>query len=102
MSASSVPLHTRMITLRIGWGAGGAVRAEGRIFDLRKRGIVPLAGKLQGPGVVHDMGAQVLLEYPSLLEELEVRPRRAEGPHAAVDSCHMWRKDGPLVSAITF
>jgi hypothetical protein len=40
--------------------------------------------------------------FPSLLDELEVRPRRAEGPHAAVDSRHMWRKDGPLVSAITF
>ena len=36
---------------------------------------------------------------PSLMEELKVRPRRAEGTHAAVDSCHMWRADGPLVAA---
>jgi hypothetical protein len=37
--------------------------------------------------------------FPSLAEELELRPRRAEGPHAAVDSCHMWRAGGPLVAA---
>src|SRR5262249_23583370 len=29
--------------------------------------------------------------FPSLVEEMEARPRRAEGTHAAVDSCHMWR-----------
>ena len=40
--------------------------AAGRIFDLRKRGLVPLAGKLQGPGVVHDMAVRLQLEYPSL------------------------------------
>src|ERR1700686_4794585 len=34
---------------------------------------------------------------PSLLEEMELRPRRAESPGAAVDSCHMWRADGPLL-----
>jgi hypothetical protein len=36
---------------------------------------------------------------PSLIEELDTRPRRAEGTRAAVDSCHMWRADGPLVAA---
>ena len=36
---------------------------------------------------------------PSLIEELNVRPRRAEGPHAAADSCHMWRTDGPLLAS---
>ena len=37
--------------------------------------------------------------FPSLVEELDVQPRRAEGPHAAVDSCHMWRADGPLLKS---
>ncbi len=60
------PLHTRMISLRLSWGAADSVVAQGRIFDLRKRGIVPLAGKLQGPGVVHDMAVRLQLEYPSL------------------------------------
>src|SRR5206468_2640457 len=37
--------------------------------------------------------------FPSLAEEMDVRPRRAEGTHGAVDSCHMWRADGPLVAS---
>ncbi len=60
------PLHTRSVSLRLGWGDGGCLVAHGRIFDLRKRGIVPLAGKLQGPGVVHDMAVRLQLDYPSL------------------------------------
>ena len=63
---TSTPLHTRMISLRLAWGEGGCLVALGRIFDLRKRGIVPLAGKLQGPGVVHDMAVRLELDYPSL------------------------------------
>lgn len=63
---SLTPLHTRMVSLRLGWGDGGCLVAQGRIFDLRKRGIVPLAGKLQGPGVVHDMAVGLQLDYPSL------------------------------------
>ncbi|MFQ5666609.1 MAG: DUF2889 domain-containing protein [Candidatus Binatia bacterium] len=60
------PLHTRMISLRLTWGEDDSVVADGRIFDLRKRGIVPLGGKLQGPGVVHDMAVQLELAYPTL------------------------------------
>jgi hypothetical protein len=63
---SLIPLHTRMISLRLSWGEGGGVTAYGRIFDLRKRGVVPLAGKLQGPGVVHDMAVRLQLGYPGL------------------------------------
>ena len=63
---SLTPLHTRMISLRLIWGDGGCLVAQGRIFDLRKRGVVPLAGKLQGPGVVHDMAVRLQLDYPSL------------------------------------
>ena len=63
---SLIPLHTRMISVRLTWGEGGCVTAHGRIFDLRKRGVVPLAGKLQGPGVVHDMAVRLQLDYPGL------------------------------------
>jgi len=63
---SLTPLHSRMISLRLAWGDAGRLIARGRIFDLRKRGIVPLAGKLQGPGVVHDMAVRLVLDYPSL------------------------------------
>lgn len=63
---SPIPLHTRMISLRLAWGEPATVVAEGRIFDLRKRGIVPMAGKLRGPGVVHDMAVRTALSYPDL------------------------------------
>lgn len=67
-----IALHTRMLSLRLTWGEGGGVVVDGRIFDLRKRGIVPMAGKLQGPGVVHDMAVGLQLDYP------ELRIRRIE------------------------
>ena len=76
------PLHTRMISLRLLWGDAGSVVAEGRIFDLRKRGIVPLAGKLQGPGVVHDMAARVELDYPALRVR-SIQPSMSAFPFAA-------------------
>jgi hypothetical protein len=60
------PLHTRMVSLRLTWGDRGCLVAQGRIFDLRKRGVVPLAGTLQGPGVVHDMAVRMELDYPGL------------------------------------
>jgi hypothetical protein len=45
------------------------------------------------------LGPTMLQCMPSLIEELDTRPRRAEGPQAAVDSCHMWRAGGPLLGA---
>lgn len=56
------PLHTRTISLRLAWAEPGYAVAEGRVLDLRKRGLVPLAAKLQGPGVVHDIAVSVRLE----------------------------------------
>jgi len=50
-----------MLSLRLVWGDAGEIIADGRIVDLRKRGLVPLLGKLQGPGVVHDMAVRLRL-----------------------------------------
>src|SRR5258707_11509919 len=61
---SLTPLHTRMVSLRLTWGEAGTLVAAARIFDLRKRGLVPLGGKLQGPGVVHDMAVRLRLPHP--------------------------------------
>src|SRR5678815_4194584 len=63
---AGTPLHTRLITLRLAWGEGGQLVADGRLVDLRKRGIVPLAGTIQGPGIVHDMAARVHIDADSL------------------------------------
>lgn len=78
------PLHTRMISLRFVWGAPGSLIAEGRIFDLRKRGILPLAGRLRGPGVVHDMSVRLELTYPSL-QIRSLQPTMAAFPYIASD-----------------
>lgn len=88
---SLTPLHTRMLSLRLRWGAADTVVAESRIFDLRKRGIVPLGGKLQGPGVVHDMAVRLELTYPSL-QIRQIEPSMsaypfAPGPATAGEGC---------------
>ena len=85
------PLHTRMISLRVNWGEAGTLVAVARIFDLRKRGLVPLAGKLQGPGVVHDMAVRLQLEYPALrirsIEPTMLAFPFAAGPGTRGESC---------------
>lgn len=75
------PLHTRMIALRLGWGLDGEVVAIGRIVDLRKRGLVPLVGKLQGPGIVHDMTVRVGLRGDDLTIT-SIEPAMAAYPFA--------------------
>jgi hypothetical protein len=88
---SPTPLHTRMISLRLAWGEAGSLVAAGRIFDLRKRGLVPLAGKLQGPGVVHDMSVRLQLDYPALrIRAIEASMSAfpfAPGPATGGESC---------------
>jgi hypothetical protein len=45
------------------------------------------------------MSAPVVMQcIPSLFDELDLGTPRAKGPHAATDSCHMWRAGGPLQS----
>lgn len=75
------PLHTRMIALRLAWGTDGEVLAIGRIVDLRKRGLVPLVGKLQGPGIVHDMTVRVSLRSGDLAIT-SIEPSMAAYPFA--------------------
>ena len=58
---SPTPLHTRLISLRLSWADDETFLAEGRLMDVRKRAIVPLAGSIQGPGIIHDMAVRVWL-----------------------------------------
>jgi hypothetical protein len=55
------PLHTRLLTLRLAAAGADAFTAEARVLDVRKRGVVGLAGHLHGPGVVHDMQVQLTI-----------------------------------------
>lgn len=75
------PLHTRMISLRLSWAEEGQVLAQGRLVDLRKRGIVPLAGTIQGPGIVHDMSVGMWLGFNDL-KIRRIEPLMAAYPFA--------------------
>jgi hypothetical protein len=49
------PLHTRALSVTLTRRADGRVAVRGTILDLRKRGLVPVAGDLQGTGIIHHM-----------------------------------------------
>jgi hypothetical protein len=49
------PLHSRALTLELRAAAGGGFAVRGEVLDLRKRGLVPVPGALQLPGVIHRM-----------------------------------------------
>jgi Protein of unknown function (DUF2889) len=87
---SMTPLHTRMISLRLLWGAPGSIIADGKIFDLRKRGMIPLGGQLSGPGVIHEMAVRLELAYPSL-QIRSMQPTMSAFPFAA---CSATRGEG--------
>jgi hypothetical protein len=67
------PIHTRILGVGLLWRADGRLDLQGQLLDLRKRGCVPVAGGLQGSGLVHQVGVG---SFP--------------------DACYMWRRGGAL------
>ena len=55
LEARGHPLHTRALSVVLAARADGRLDVHGAVLDLRKRGFVPVAGDLQGAGVIHDM-----------------------------------------------
>src|SRR5438034_1221294 len=55
LEARGHPLHTRALSVVLAARADGRLDVHGTVLDLRKRGFVPVAGDLQGAGVIHDM-----------------------------------------------
>lgn len=80
--AVPLPLHTRLIQMRLRWAAVDRLAVEGRLTDLRKRAILPFGGRLRGPGVVHDMSVRITIDTPSLTI-VEVEPRMDAYPYEA-------------------
>jgi len=56
------PLHSRALSVTLVQRTDGHLDVAGRILDLRKRGFVPVAGDLQGAGIVHDMQLDCVLD----------------------------------------
>jgi hypothetical protein len=55
LDARGHPLHTRALSVVLVRRADSRLDVRGSLIDLRKRGFVPVAGDLQGSGVIHDM-----------------------------------------------
>jgi hypothetical protein len=49
------PLHSRALAVTLRQRADAKVDVAGYVLDLRKRGFVPVAGDLQGIGIIHHM-----------------------------------------------
>lgn len=49
------PLHTRALTVTFTQRTDGRLDARAVLIDLRKRGLVPVGGDLQSPGIIHHM-----------------------------------------------
>lgn len=55
LEARGLPIHTRSLSVTLREDAAGTVAFEAYVLDLRKRGFVPVAGDLQGTGIIHHM-----------------------------------------------
>jgi hypothetical protein len=55
LAARGLPLHTRTLSVTLSAADSGAVAFDAYVLDLRKRGFVPVAGDLQGTGIIHHM-----------------------------------------------
>jgi len=114
-SVSGEPLHTRMLTVELRSDEPGAVVARGQVIDLRKRGLVPVPGSLQLPGLIHHMALRVRVELPqrtvALLETEQAavafEPSEATGgescrdPAAALQALVGRRLDGAFLPALS-
>ena len=55
LSAAGHPLHSRTLSITLSQAEPPLVEYSAYLLDLRKRGIAPVGGDLQGPGVIHHM-----------------------------------------------
>lgn len=55
LEARGLPIHTRTLSVTLSAADDGAVAFDAYVLDLRKRGFVPVAGDLQGTGIIHHM-----------------------------------------------
>src|SRR6058998_3917409 len=91
LEAHGHPLHTRALSIVLTARADGKLDVHGAVLDLRKRGFVPVAGDLQGPGIIHYMQLDGVVDPASgRLEHITARqPNVAFEPSALTkgESC---------------
>jgi DUF2889 family protein len=59
------PLHTRALSVSLLARDDGKLDVRGVVLDLRKRGFVPVAGDLQGTGIIHHMRLDAVVDPAS-------------------------------------
>ena len=91
LEAHGHPLHTRALSVVLTSRADGKLDVHGTVLDLRKRGFVPVAGDLQGAGIIHDMRLAGTIDPASAtLETLAAEQRSVAFEPSAVtagESC---------------
>ncbi|MBY0274690.1 DUF2889 domain-containing protein [Candidatus Binatia bacterium] len=55
LEARGLPIHTRSLSVTLSATQGRDAAFAAYVLDLRKRGFVPVAGDLQGTGIIHHM-----------------------------------------------
>jgi hypothetical protein len=78
----SGPAHTRTLVVHLEQAAPSCWRAQGVILDLRKRGLVPMAGDLQTAGVIHHMRVDAEID----VERRWLTSMRADQPSVAFEA----------------
>jgi hypothetical protein len=59
---SSLPLHTRALSVSLDAAADGMLAARASLIDIRKTGVVPVGGDLGTPGLVHHMWLEAAID----------------------------------------
>jgi hypothetical protein len=59
------PLHSRALSVTLVQGEGDELNVAAYLLDLRKRGVVPVAGDLQPAGVIHHMHLSAVVDRQS-------------------------------------
>lgn len=85
------PIHTRALSLVASTSHDGRIAAHGSLIDLRTRGFLPLAGSMQGMGIIHHMELDWIVDPASETVETfgATQPTVAfdASPETAGESC---------------
>lgn len=81
------PLHSRALSVALTQGQGSSLDVAAYLLDLRKKGVVPVAGDLQPAGVIHHMqlSAAVDRRTRTLSRISAVQPAVAFEPSATTE-----------------
>lgn len=63
------PVHTRALGATLARREDGRVAVDGYLLDLRTRGFLPLAGSMQGMGIIHHMELHWVVDPETLVVE---------------------------------